>query len=159
VRALESTGSTDTLTDAQLVEVLQRYLTILQGHPSLREMMELILTEDFGPASSAVTYGEAPRRPAGLPRSAMASSTSHVIDSCWRAKRVKVRSRRTHLHFFLRRWGRPLPSVRSSLASAHTWRYAWSTAGGASQPNGGRFAELNGRLGAPVRDPEEGLNK
>ena len=35
------------LTDDQLVGVLQRYLTILQGHPSAVEMMDEILTEDF----------------------------------------------------------------------------------------------------------------
>jgi hypothetical protein len=34
-------------TDDQLVDLLQRYLTILQGHPSAEEMMSEILTEDF----------------------------------------------------------------------------------------------------------------
>lgn len=35
------------LADEQLVEVLQRYLTILQGHPSAERMMQDTLTEDF----------------------------------------------------------------------------------------------------------------
>ena len=37
----------ETLTDDELVGVLQEYLTILQGHPSAEEMMERILTTDF----------------------------------------------------------------------------------------------------------------
>jgi len=37
----------DTLSDERLVEVLQRYLTILQGHPSAEEMMAETLTQDF----------------------------------------------------------------------------------------------------------------
>jgi hypothetical protein len=37
----------DSLTDDQLVDLLQRYLTILQGHPSAEDMMREVLTEDF----------------------------------------------------------------------------------------------------------------
>jgi hypothetical protein len=35
------------LSDDRLLEVLQRYLSILQGHPSAEAMMDSILTEDF----------------------------------------------------------------------------------------------------------------
>jgi hypothetical protein len=37
----------DALTDEELVGVLQRYLTILQGHPPAEKMMEETLTDDF----------------------------------------------------------------------------------------------------------------
>jgi hypothetical protein len=37
----------DALSDERLVEVLQRYLTILQAHPSAEEMMAETLTQDF----------------------------------------------------------------------------------------------------------------
>jgi len=37
----------DALTDEKLVGVLQRYLTILQGHPPAEKMMEETLTDDF----------------------------------------------------------------------------------------------------------------
>ena len=38
----------DALTDEELVGVLQRYLTILQGHPPAEKMMQLFATPDEG---------------------------------------------------------------------------------------------------------------
>jgi hypothetical protein len=37
----------DALTDEELVGVLQRYLTVLQGHPPAEKMMEETLTDDY----------------------------------------------------------------------------------------------------------------
>ena len=35
-------SDTESLSDTELVDLLQRYLTILEGHPSAEEMMERI---------------------------------------------------------------------------------------------------------------------
>jgi hypothetical protein len=37
----------DKLADDQLLDLLQHYLTILQGHPTAEEMMDQVLTDDF----------------------------------------------------------------------------------------------------------------
>ena len=62
--------------DTELVDVLQRYLTILQGHPGAEAMMERILTDDF---ETGFIGGHIWRGLDGLrdfSRSARASSTS-----------------------------------------------------------------------------------
>ncbi|HYY21681.1 MAG TPA: VOC family protein [Thermoleophilaceae bacterium] len=107
-RPAEVQGS---LTDEQLVGVLQRYLRILHGHPGADAMMREILTDDFetGFIGGHVWKGIDGLRDF-LSRRAGFFDERHAIDALLDRDREDAELRaRTRLHFFLRRWDPPSP--------------------------------------------------
>src|SRR5262245_22855549 len=97
------------LADDQLVTLLQRYLTILQGHPAAEEMMEQVLTEDF---ETGFVGGHLWRGIEGL-RDFLSQrdgffDEKHTIDELLeRSDSGDGITARTRLHFFLRSWRAP----------------------------------------------------
>ena len=104
--------STGDLGDGELTELLQRYLTILQGHPSAEEMMDRILTRDF---QTGFVGGHLWKGLDGL-RDFLSQregffDESHVIDELLgRSDADGVIEAHTRLHFFHRRWESPSPT-------------------------------------------------
>jgi hypothetical protein len=95
--------STGDLGDGELTELVQRYLTILQGHPSAEEMMDRILTRDF---QTGFVGGHLWKGLDGL-RDFLSQregffDESHVIDELLgRSDADGVIEAHTRLHFFL----------------------------------------------------------
>jgi hypothetical protein len=99
------------LTDDQLGGVLQRYLTILQGHPSAGEMMNEILTEDFetGFIGGQVWTGIDGLRDF-LSQRAGFFDEKHTIEKLLeRGEEERDLTAETKLNFFLRSWKAPSP--------------------------------------------------
>jgi hypothetical protein len=151
------------LTDEQLVAVLQRYLTILQRHPGAEEMMREILTDDFetGFVGGHVWKGIDGLRDF-LSQRAGFFDERHAIDALLDRDREGDELRaRTRLHFFLRRWDPPSPQSQEFTGTCfHTWRVRrvgdeWRVAAQMVE----RFEDLNENSKRLFATPEEGLNR
>jgi hypothetical protein len=101
----------DALSDDQLVALLQRYLTILQGHPSAEEMMEQILTEDFetGFIGGQVWQGIDGLRDFLSQRRGFFDEKHTIEELLSRGVSDGDIEAHTRLNFFLRRWEDPSP--------------------------------------------------
>jgi hypothetical protein len=151
------------LTDGQLVAILQRYLTILQRHPSAEAMMKEILTEDF---ETGFIDGQVWRGLEGL-RDFLSQregffDEKHTIDELLdRSEAEGEIEARTRLHFFLRSWQPPSPVSEEFTGTCfHTWRVrevdgSWRVAAQMVE----RFADLNDNSARLFATPEQGLNR
>jgi SnoaL-like domain len=154
---------TDALTDDRLVELLQRYLTILQGHPSAEAMMDEVLTEDF---ETGFIGGHVWRGLEGL-RDFLSQregffDEKHAIDELLERRDLDGDiEAHTRLHFFLRRWESPSPISEEFTGSCfHAWRVrrvdgGWRVAAQMVE----RFTDLNENSKRLFATPEEGLNR
>jgi hypothetical protein len=97
------------LTDDQLVGVLRRYLTILQGHPSAEEMMNQILTEDFetGFIGEQVWTGIDGLRDFLSQRAGFFDEKHTIEELLERGEEGGDLTAETKLNFFLRSWRSP----------------------------------------------------
>jgi hypothetical protein len=153
----------ESLSDTELVDLLQRYLTILQGHPSAEEMMERTLTDDF---ETGFIGGHIWRGLDGL-RDFLSQREGffderHVIDELLeRHDGDGDVEAHTRLGFFLRRWEAPSPVSEEFTGKCfHTWRVRlvdddWR---GAAQMVE-RFTDLNDNAKRLFATPDEGLNR
>jgi hypothetical protein len=124
-----------TLTDEQLVDVLQRYLTTLQGHPSAEEMISEILTEEFetGFVGGQVWKGLDGLRDFLGQRDGFFDEKHTIEELLDRDTSNGDVEAHTRLRFFLRSWQAPHRSPRSTRGIASTnGGYARSMASGAS---------------------------
>jgi SnoaL-like domain len=113
------------LTDEQLVDVLQRYLTILQGHPSADEMMGEILTDDFqtGFIGGQVWKGIDGLRDFLSQRHGFFDEKHTIKELLERGADGEDLTARTRLDFFLRSWKAPSPvSEEYTGKCIHHWR-------------------------------------
>jgi SnoaL-like domain len=151
------------LTDDELIAVLQRYLTILQGHPSAEEMMAEILTEDFetGFIGGHVWRGIDGLRDFLSQRAGFFDERHTIEELLERRDGDDAIEARTRLRFFLRRWESPSPvSEEFTGACFHTWRVRavdgeWRVAAQMVE----RFADLNENAERLFATPESGLNR
>jgi hypothetical protein len=151
------------LTDDQLVSVLQKYLTILQGHPSAEAMMEEILTEDFetGFLDGQVWSGLDGLRDFLSQRDGFFDEKHTIDELLERSDTDGEIQARTRLHFFLRSWEAPSPVSEEFTGTCfHTWRVRevdgnWSVAAQLVE----RFEDLNDNSQRLFATPEEGLNR
>jgi hypothetical protein len=130
----------DALTDEELVGVLQRYLTILPGHPPAEKMMEETLTDDF--------------------------ETGFIGGQAWKGIEgmrdfLSQRDAETRLNFFLRSWTPPSPTSDEYTGKCfHRWRVRevdgeWRVAAQMVE----RFDDLNENSKQLFATPDEGLNR
>jgi SnoaL-like domain len=151
------------LDDRALVELLQRYLTILQGHPGAEEMMGAILTNDF---ETGFIGGHVWRGIDGL-RDFLSQREGffderHTIDELIdRSDSDGEVEARTRLNFFLRRWESPSPVSEEFTGTCfHTWRVRdvdgeWRVAAQMVE----RFDDLNENAERLFATPDTGLNR
>jgi hypothetical protein len=151
------------LTDDQLVDILQRYLSILQRHRTAEEMMSAILTDDF---ETGFIGGQVWRGIDGL-RDFLSQregffDEEHVIDELIeRGETASDLEARTRLRFSLRRWEAPSPTSDEFTGTCfHTWRVRlvdgeWRVAAQMVE----RFADLNENSERLFATPDEGLNR
>jgi hypothetical protein len=151
------------LTDDELVALLQTYLTILQGHPSAEKMKSEILTEDF---ETGFLGGQIWRGIDGL-RDFLSQregffDEKHTIDELLeRTDEDGQIEARTRLHFFLRSWTPPSATSEEFTGECfHTWRVRkingrWRVAAQLVE----RFDDLNENSERLFATPEEGLNR
>jgi SnoaL-like domain len=153
----------DRLTDDRLVELLQRYLTILQDHPSAEEMMERILSDDFetGFIGGHVWRGLDGLRDFLSQREGFFDERHAIEELLERRDDDAAAEARTRLHFFLRRWEPPSPVSEEFTGKCfHTWRVRavdgkWRVAAQMVE----RFADLNENAKRLFSTPEAGLNR
>jgi hypothetical protein len=153
----------DRLTDEQLVEVLQRYLTILQGHPSAEEMMGEILTEDFqtGFIGGQVWKGIDGLRDFLSQRDGFFDEKHTIKELLDRGEEDGDVTAKTKLDFFLRSWKPPSPvSEEYTGKCIHHWRArevdrTWRVAAQMVE----RFEDLNDNSKRLFATPDEGLNR
>jgi SnoaL-like domain len=151
------------LTDGELQAVLQRYLTLLQSHPTAEVMMKEILTQDF---ETGFVGGHTWKGPDGL-RDFLSQrdgffDEKHTIDTVLeqRPSGEQIEAR-TRLHFFLRSWKAPSPvSEEYTGACFHRWRVRpvdgkWRVAAQLVE----RFENLNDKAKRLFATPQEGLNR
>jgi capsid protein len=151
------------LTDEQLVDVLQHYLTILQGHPSADEMMGEILTEDFqtGFIGGQVWKGIDGLRDFLSQRQGVFDEKHTIKELLDRGEDDEDLTARTRLEFFLRSWKAPSPvSEEYTGKCIHHWRVRevdgdWRVA--AQMVEG--FEDLNENSKQLFATPDEGLNR
>ena len=155
--------SAEDLGDGELTELLQRYPTILQGHPSAEEMMDRILTRDF---ETGFIGGHLWKGLEGL-RDFLAQregffDESHVIDELLgRSDADGVIEAHTRLHFFIRRWEAPSPTSEEFTGKCfHAWWVRreeddWRVAAQLVE----RFEDLNDNSRRLFATPDEGLNR
>lgn len=152
------------LSDTELVEVLQGYLTILQGHPTAEVMMEEVLTDDF---ETGFTGGFMWTGMDGLRD--FLSQRDGFFDERHTIKELLDRGEtddrdltaHTRLEFFLRRWESPSPVSEEFTGTCfHTWRVrlvdgSWRVAAQIVE----RFDDLNDNAERLFATPDEGLNE
>jgi capsid protein len=153
----------DTLSDERLVEVLQRYLTILQGHPSAVEMMDEILTEDFetGFIGGQVWTGIDGLRDFLSQRAGFFDENHTIEELLERGEEDRDLTAKTKLNFFLSSWKAPSPvSEQYTGKCIHHWRVReldgdWRVAAQMVE----RFEDLNDNSKRLFATPDEGLNR
>src|SRR5262249_34578228 len=153
----------DRLTDDQLVDVLQRYLTILQGHPSADEMMEQTLTKDFetGFIGGQVWSGIEGLRDLLSQRDGFFDEKHTIKELLDRGEEDGDLTAITRLDFFLRSWKAPSPvSEEYTGKCIHHWRARdvegeWRVAAQMVE----RFEDLNENSETLFATPDEGLNR
>jgi SnoaL-like domain len=151
------------LTDEQLVEVLQRYLTILQGHPGAEEMMKETLTDDFetGFIGGQVWKGIDGLRDFLSQRKGFFDERHTIKELLERGEADSDLTARTRLDFFLRSWKPPSPvSEEYTGKCIHQWRVrevggSWRVAAQMVE----RFEDLNENSERLFATPDEGLNR
>ena len=153
----------EALTDERLVGVLQHYLTILQRHPSVEEMMSETLTEDF---QTGFVGGQVWEGLDGLKR--FLSQRDGFFDEKHTIEELLQRGEadgdteaETRLNFFLRSWTPPSPvSDEYTGKCLHRWRVRevegeWRVAAQMVE----RFEDLNENSKRLFATPDEGLNR
>jgi hypothetical protein len=153
----------EALSDDDLVALLQRYLTMLQGHPGAEEMMAAVLTEDFetGFIGGHVWSGSEGLRDFLSQREGFFDERHTIKELLSRGEEGRDVEAHTRLEFFLRRWESPSPVSEEFTGSCfHTWRARevdgeWRVAAQMVE----RFAHLNENSERLFATPEEGLNK
>jgi hypothetical protein len=151
------------LSDERLVAVLQRYLTILQNHPSAEDMMGEVLTDDFetGFIGGHVWRGLDGLRDFLSQRDGFFDEEHRIEELLERSDEEGEIQAHTRLHFFLRRWEAPSPVSEEFTGKCfHTWRVRavdgeWRVAAQMVE----RFADLNDNSRQLFATPEEGLNR
>jgi len=151
------------LTDDQLVELLQRYLTILQGHPSAERMMEEVLTDDFqtGFIGGQVWKGIDGLRDFLSQRDGFFDEKHTIEELLGRSEEDGDVAADTRLGFFLRSWEAPSPVSEEYTGKCfHRWRARevegeWRVAAQMVD----RFEDLNENSKRLFASPDEGLNR
>ena len=151
------------LSDEQLVEVLQEYLTILQGHPSAERMMQETLTEDFqtGFVGGRVWKGIEGLRDFLSQRDGFFDEKHTIEDLLDRGEADGDLTAETRLNFFLRSWTPPSPTSDPYTGTCfHSWRVRevdgkWRVAAQMVE----RFEDLNNNSQRLFGTPDEGLNR
>jgi hypothetical protein len=142
---------------------LQRYLTILQGHPSAREMMEETLTEDFetGFIGGQVWRGLDGLRDFLSQRDGFFDEKHTIEELLGRGDAGGDIEAETRLRFFLRSWKPPSPvSEEYTGKCVHRRRVRevdgkWRVAAQMVE----RFEDLNDNSKRLFATPDEGLNR
>ena len=151
------------LTDEQLIEVLQRYLTILQGHPSAERMMQETLTEDFqtGFVGGQVWTGIDGLHDFLSQRDGFFDEKHTIEELLDRGEADGDLTAETRLSFFLRSWTPPSPTSEAFTGKCfHRWRVRevdgeWRVAAQMVE----RFEELNENSQRLFATPDEGLHR
>lgn len=153
----------DALTDEELVGVLQRYLTILQGHPPAEKMMEETLTDDFetGFIGGQVWKGIEGLRDFLSQRDGFFDEKHTIEELLGRGQSDEDVTAETRLNFFLRSWTPPSPTSDEYTGKCfHSWRLRevggeWRVAAQMVE----RFDDLNENSKQLFATPDEGLNR
>lgn len=150
------------LSDDELVALLQRYLTILQGHPSADEMMAEILTDDFetGFVGGHVWRGLEGLRDFVSQREGFFDERHEVEALLEREDAEGVVEAHTRLRFFLRRWESPSPvSEEFTGRCFHTWRAYGRRRMACRRPDGRALRRPERELRRLFATPDSGLNR
>jgi hypothetical protein len=151
------------LTDEELVSVLDRYLTILQTHPTAEDMMQRILTPDFrtGFIGGFLWQGLDGLRNFLSQRDGFFDERHDIeglLDRSGEGDQVQAHTR---LWFFLRRW-QPPSSVSEEFTGRcyHRWELrrvdgTWRVAAQLVE----RFTDLDANARRLFATPDEGLNR
>jgi hypothetical protein len=151
------------LSDAELVAVLQHYLTILQAHPSAEVMMREILTDDFetGFVGGHLWKGLSGLRDFLRQRDGFFDEL-HTIETLLARDRAGAElGARTRLRFFLRSWSPPSPVSEEYTGTCdHRWRVRlvgsqWRVAAQLVE----RFDDLDENAKRLFATPQQGLNR
>jgi hypothetical protein len=151
------------LSDAELIAVLQQYLTLLQAHPTAEVMMQEILTDDFetGFVGGHLWKGLSGLRDFLKQRDGFFDER-HTIETLLARDGAGVElGARTRLRFFLRSWTPPSPVSEEYTGTCdHRWRVrlAGSQWRVAAQLVEG-FDDLNENARRLFATPRQGLNR